>query len=500
MEGLRRIFDKNSIHGKLLIYNCAVFFLVLLVVVICNVSNLNFIADYNASSEQFRQLSLYYSHMREANISLQNYCYSLAEKDMEVFQHEFDEACGSVESLQSATENSSLKFRFGLLRNMADTYKEHFTALIENAKGIRPVYSSEYEYLLRLYGLIDRTSSEYFNLVTDDMMARRGGMIDAWKGQICFIALLVCFIVAAAVCFSFVSARSITKPIGRIVKNIQKIKRGEYDLKEVKGAGREFAILCGAFDDMAVSVRDSIAGIEKNAQLRNQLLETENENLRMKELLTDTELKALQGQINPHFLFNTLSMISKMAYIEGAGKTSELMEVTSELLRYSLDKASRTSTLYEEMDCVRNYFYIQRLRFGQRVGFEMEVEDGIPDIKIPGMIIQPIIENAVIHGVNGMTSGAIISVEARYIGGVIQICIEDNGKGMNSETIEAVMADNLEADSGQRGTNIGIYNVKRRLEMFYGGGRLFHIDSSEGCGTLITISIEVRRENGDSDV
>jgi sensor histidine kinase YesM len=105
-----------------------------------------------------------------------------------------------------------------------------------------------------------------------------------------------------------------------------------------------------------------------------QLLAAENENLKIHEQLIQSEIRILQDQMNPHFLFNTLSMITQIATMENAGQTAELMETTINLLRYSMDKPNHMSTLYEELECARNYIHIQRLRFGGRINFELNIE------------------------------------------------------------------------------------------------------------------------------
>jgi sensor histidine kinase YesM len=280
------------------------------------------------------------------------------------------------------------------------------------------------------------------------------------------------------------------RPINSIVSNIQKIKKGEYDLSEVKDSGPEFSVLGEAFDDMASSIRSNILGIETNARLRQQLLEAENENLRMNELLINSELKILQDQMNPHFLFNTLSMISQIAAMEHAEQAAELVNITTNLLRYSMDKSNRMSTLFEEIECVRNYLHIQKLRFGDRITFEFGLDDNIPNIMLPGMLIQPLIENAVLHGVGKMVQGAIVTVSITQRNAVLFLSVEDNGNGMSGEKLEELLnSDSYPSRSSETKAHIGLINAKKRIEILYGSTANFHIESTEDVGTLITISI-----------
>jgi sensor histidine kinase YesM len=278
----------------------------------------------------------------------------------------------------------------------------------------------------------------------------------------------------------------VTNPISTIVRNIQKIKKGEYDLSQVKDAGPEFAVLGDAFDNMASSIRQNINSIETNARLRRQLLEAENENLRMNELLINSELKILQAQMNPHFLFNTLSMISQIASMGRSEEAARLTDITTNLLRYSMDKSNRMSTLKEEIECAENYISIQRLRLGERITFEMNIEDNLPDIMLPGMLLQPLIENACVHGVSEMLKGALVTVTASSRKNELYIAVEDNGKGMSAERLEEI---SLLHENGER-SHIGLVNARKRIELLYGSSASFHIESTEDVGTLISITIK----------
>ena len=157
---------------------------------------------------------------------------------------------------------------------------------------------------------------------------------------------------------------------------------------------------------MAGAIQNNIRLLKYNIEMDKQLLERENENLNMKNLLYQTELKSLQAQINPHFLFNTLNMIAKKAALSGDSETNLLMENISALLRYGLDKANKISTLKEELSCIENYFFIQQRRFEGRVSFVMDVPDYVPDISMPAMTLQPLVENSVIHGIKDVLENA----------------------------------------------------------------------------------------------
>ncbi|MDR2434633.1 MAG: histidine kinase, partial [Treponema sp.] len=320
--------------------------------------------------------------------------------------------------------------------------------------------------------------------------ARQLILKNSWWRLNLIVSVIVAGIFLATLVFSVNSSRWVTRPINSIVSNIQKIKKGEYDLSKVKDSGPEFSVLGEAFDDMANSIQANIQNIETNARLRQQLLEAENENLRMNELLIGSELKILQDQMNPHFLFNTLGMISQIAAMEHANQAAELMDITTDLLRYSMDKSNRMSTLYEELECVRNYLHIQRLRFGDRISFELKTDDDLPNVMLPGMMPQPLIENAVLHGANEMLDGAVVAVSAGRKNNLLCLAVEDNGRGMSGEKLEELLnGDSYPSGNSNFRMHLGILNAKKRIEMLYGGSVTFHVESTEDVGTLVSISI-----------
>jgi sensor histidine kinase YesM len=374
---------------------------------------------------------------------------------------------------------------------MLDSCNEHFEKMLQSG-GSRPSYERDYRRLAYLFDLTDDTQREYYNYLVNYTEAQRVILKNYWRRLTLAVSFIVAGIVFAAVVFSASFSRWVTHPINIIVSNIQKIKKGEYDLSKVKNYGPEFSVLGEAFDDMTVSIRQNIQNIETNARLREQLLEAENENLKIHEQLIKSEIKILQDQMNPHFLFNTLSMITQIAGMENASQTEKLMETTIDLLRYSLDKSNRMSTLNEELECIRNYIHIQQMRFGDRITFELNVDSQVPNVLLPGMLLQPLIENAILHGVGEMVKGAMVGVSVSRRNGTLYLTVEDNGKGIEDEQIEELLSGEYYStkNSEERG-HLGLINAKKRLGILYGKSANFHIESTEDVGTLITISITI---------
>jgi len=223
-------------------------------------------------------------------------------------------------------------------------------------------------------------------------------------------------------------------------------------------------------------------------------------NLKMKNLLKNAELQALQSQINPHFLFNTLNAGVQLAMMEDAEKTSNFLAKMSDLFRYNLRKMDNPVTLQEEIQNVYSYIFLLETRFGDLIKYEYNIDEGALDISMPAQILQPVIENACIHGVGDMESGGLITLSVKRMDNIIQVTIEDNGKGMDSKTMDEIFNPSSEMpvtkDKNKKGhtTNIGLNNVIKRLRGFYGEQDVFEIKSVVGKGTSMILKLPLVKE------
>ncbi|WP_342416813.1 sensor histidine kinase [Paenibacillus sp. FSL R10-2782] len=280
-------------------------------------------------------------------------------------------------------------------------------------------------------------------------------------------------------------SRSITGPVGRLVGLAKRIATGDLNIEPQPRRDDELGVLSDAISQMSTDL--------------SILIEKDKQSLEMRRLVKELELLALQNQINPHFLFNTLNVLSKLAILEGAEKTSDLIVSLSNLLRYSLQKLDKPVTLQEELDHIREYATIQQARFRDRIRFNLHFDASVLQQQIPALIIQPFIENAFLHGVADMEDGAMIALTLSRANEDVLIEISDNGKGMTEETRLSVLRLEGEVESGSS-TGLGMQNVFRRLQLFYGKEGMVEINSNIGRGTTITIRIPVKKESEQTDV
>lgn len=212
---------------------------------------------------------------------------------------------------------------------------------------------------------------------------------------------------------------------------------------------------------------------------------------RQRELASQAELRALQAQINPHFLFNSLNTIA-MFTRTNPKEARRLLLQFAEFFRSSLGRQDALVTLNQELDYINSYLALEKARFGDRLRVFEDVEDASADCQIPALSIQPLVENAVKHGLE-REGRLTIEISAKLIGDKLLISVRDDGRGIPSEELDKVL------DFGYgKGNGIGLSNVNERLRGLYGEESALKIDSAAGCGTEVSFKIPASKEKIDA--
>ncbi|PRR70581.1 sensor histidine kinase [Clostridium thermopalmarium] len=300
------------------------------------------------------------------------------------------------------------------------------------------------------------------------------------KNRIKDSAVILYFLLMIIVCLfiTLIFSKNITETLKELVLEVEKVSKGYFNIKKINPSNiYEVDILLKGFNIMVSDIKTLIDEIKEKAEIEN--------------MLKETQLKALQSQINPHFLFNTLNSIIQIADIEGAVETEKLMNAVSKLLRYSLSMVDRQASLREELDIIKQYVYIQETRFEDRVAFNIEVNGYIDDIIVPGMTLQPLVENAFIHGIEPKEEGGSIRIKVDRNEKHCLITIEDDGCGMTEETIFSILDDKEGKKHTGHITGIGTKNVIKRLKLLYNDEFAFKIQSKVDEGTKIILKIPI---------
>ncbi len=213
----------------------------------------------------------------------------------------------------------------------------------------------------------------------------------------------------------------------------------------------------------------------------------------------DAQIQALQAQINPHFLNNTLEMMNWQARMSGDTVVPKMIEALGTVLDYRMNRANvREIHLSQELQCVNAYFYIMSMRFGQRLRIERDIDEELLDVMVPPLILQPLVENAIVHGVEAMANGTI-EVKVYHDTDCMYLEVRNTGKEITEETQRKIQAI-LEGNEAQiprepgRHTSIGIQNVNRRIRLVYGESYGLTITQEQGEETVSRITIPYRKE------
>ena len=281
-------------------------------------------------------------------------------------------------------------------------------------------------------------------------------------------------LVIVALLFSRFMARSITLPIQKLRDSMKKVQEGDFSVS-----------------DVVVDSRNEIGSLTKSFDvMTHRIHELMEQNVHEQEEKRKSELKALQSQLNPHFLYNTLDSIIWMA--EGK-KNEEVVLMTASLarlLRQSISNEDEVVPIANEVEYARGYLTIQKMRYKDKLEFQIDVDSSILYIPLIKLVLQPIIENAIYHGLKYKESKGLLIVKGFMKDGNAVLQVIDDGVGMDEETL-AHIYDKHKVNYHSNG--VGVYNVQKRLKLYYGDGYGITYESEKGKGTTATITIPGRQ-------
>lgn len=276
--------------------------------------------------------------------------------------------------------------------------------------------------------------------------------------------LLVFSLLAAALLY-----RNVQVPIRELIRSVQKLKRGDYSARVSAKTNNEFQYLFVQFNHMTEEIQRLIENVFV-------------EKLRVRE----ATLKQLQSQINPHFLYNSFAFIQSMAQLDNKDAIIAVTQHLSQYYRYTTRVEKQTGSLEEEIELIRNYLEIHAMKM-HRLQYEIDIPDELRMVKLPRLLLQPIVENAIVHGI-GMKPGAgIIRITAVKTEGVTEIVVDDNGAGLDTEGLTKLKAKLLETMDDEMGC--GLWNIRQRLVHQFGAESDLLLDVSPFGGLRVTIRI-----------
>ena len=213
-------------------------------------------------------------------------------------------------------------------------------------------------------------------------------------------------------------------------------------------------------------------------------------------LAKEMEFKTLQSQMNPHFLYNTLDAINWMAFKKGEMEICNLVSAISNLMRVSISNKQSIITLEQELEYVKDYLYIQRMRYKDRFETVYDIDEVLLGQAIPKLVVQPIVENAIIHGFEKSQNKNVLFISAVRKGNDMNIIVRDTGAGMTEEKADSLLKEPVaEKGSGNAShTNLGMYAVHKRLQFLYGENYGLMVQSKAGEGTTVILHLPYEEE------
>lgn len=289
-----------------------------------------------------------------------------------------------------------------------------------------------------------------------------------------FVVIILIFGILSVTFISVVISEKISRPIKTLEKSMKMVENGQFDINiDVKGED-EVVRLSKTFNMMVFKIRN----------LMEQILVEQEEKRR-------SELDALQAQINPHFLYNTLDSI---VWTAESGEVKDAITMVNALARFfriSISKGRNIITVQEELEHAKNYLIIQKIRYKNKFKFEIAAQEETLGCKTLKLIIQPIIENSLYHGMEYMVDEGFIGISTEIVHGKLLIRIEDNGQGIEPKMLENILTD--DAKPG-KGSGVGVKNVHRRIQLYFGSGFGLQIESRLEFGTTVKLWLPVVKE------
>ena len=293
-----------------------------------------------------------------------------------------------------------------------------------------------------------------------------------WYGTVLLVLAALCFLLCIVI--ASIISRRMCRPLEEIIGNMKSLEGEQFSTRaEVRG-NDEISLLARQFNRMAQKIQSLIE-------------EVYLVNIRKKEL----ELRALQAQVNPHFLYNTLDSVVWMTENGRTQEATVMLTALARLFRISLSRGSNIIPIADELEHARHYLTIQKMRYKNKFSAVIAAEDGVEGLYTIKLIVQPILENAIYHGMAYADGDGEITVRARRDGGDVVIEVADNGPGMPEEMVERLLDQSYAAAPGTKGSGIGLRNVHQRIRLTFGEEYGLAIHSEPDAGTTVCIRLPV---------
>lgn len=433
-------------------------------------------------------------NIEKIHLSLTGFLETKGTDELEAYYKHTQELTIQLDGLNNMATDNTSKLTERNIRKMTENYLSVTDAAVAAKRGRNIMeYTRRYEESQQLYDYLN----VYIYSLNNEQFKNNSENYKTLMRSIQYSEVLCLSIFAIVsvmnVLLIIIMTGRITMPLTTLSEKANEISEKSPEKVEPLDVryNDEIGTVTKAFNQMLASIKEYIRRIRAQMVTESAMKE---KSLLMENHLKDAQLKYLQAQINPHFLFNTLNAGAQLAMMEGADRTNEYIRNMADFFRYNVKKDNEVVTVSEEIGLVDSYIYILNVRFSGEIRFRKVIDETLLNVRVPSMIIQPLVENSIKYGTPDPEIG-----EAR--GEVVlslykkedMACIEvsDNGPGMPEETVQKILARENVAGDHDETKGIGLNNVISRLDLFYDGREGIDIISAEGEGTRIIIKIPV---------
>lgn len=393
-----------------------------------------------------------------------------------VYIEELSDTCDKLSKMATVDSNRNQIRR---LKNSLKSLKKCVKELEKQIETEAP-YQEKMDYLdqniYMLTSLIQEGIQDYIYIETTNY-ANVKAELDANNSRTFTICLGVSFVaILLALFLTMQASKSVTKPIKKLCRMTEKVAEGDFTVQEEEADTNEIAVLTRSFNDMTQEIGRLVENIKQQQKD-----------------LHIAEMKLLQAQINPHFLYNTLDAIVWLAEENRKDEVVSMVTALSDFFRTTLSKGRDFITVKEEKSHIESYLKIQQFRYQDIMNYQIDIADELEEFVIPKLTLQPLVENALYHGIKNKRGGGTIRIKGILDGHTMIFQVEDDGKGMEKEVLER-LRENVRKEKGDKNIDgFGMGNVNRRIKYYYGETYGLEIESRENYGTKITVTLSAQK-------
>lgn len=338
--------------------------------------------------------------------------------------------------------------------------------------------------------IVDSVSMPAYQWKVVNIINKRKLFYELQRSQIIEI-LVACALMLLSLFLAFQISKSLSASIRAVVRAMRTAQKGEYSIQIDLDSGDEISVIARAFNSMMARINELIQDLHRQMQMVREATQKQK----------NAEIRALEAQLSPHFLYNTLDAINWMAIDKEEYEISRMLKSLASILRYSIEDSNKIVPIRSEAAWLEQYLYLQKSRFDNAFSYTVDIPEKIQSCTMHKLLLQPFIENSIVHGLSSRKEGGCLRVAARFCEeDQIEFTIRDNGEGMEPGVLAELNSyrgeDKIIEKKGR--SAIGVRNVLNRLSLYYGENASCHIASAKGEGTLVTVRIPIMAGGGNA--